>query len=388
MNILYVLNSGNPGGMEQHVLDLVSGMIELGHTVYVWCPTGVVSDWYRNAGATVKNVDIAGDLDFNYIKNLRKFLTENKIEVLHAHELKAVANALLAGFLAKTPVRISHVHTPMSTWPVTGFLKRVINRLQTLLYAIEVNLIGTTEIALTQEAYKVKVREGIKKTKLKIVPNGIDFKRFELSLNDRVAIREKMRNDLNIPKNAFVFGNVSRMTEEKGQEVLIRSFAELLKLAYPEKTNYYLLICGGGKLEASMRKLVAELGLHDRILITGIFPPEKLLKYYCTFDAFVFPSKAEGFGYVLVEAMYMGLPTVASNIPVLVEVAADTVEYFKSGNTSDLAAKMTVIDKQIVEGNATEATRILEAKRRVESLYAMTTFVNNYATLYADLLKL
>jgi hypothetical protein len=53
MKILYTLNSGNPGGMEQHVLDLVKGMVKNGQEVHVWCKEGEISKWFASAGAHV-----------------------------------------------------------------------------------------------------------------------------------------------------------------------------------------------------------------------------------------------------------------------------------------------------------------------------------------------
>jgi len=75
MNILYALNAGAPGGMEQHVLYLVKGMVERGHKVHVWCKSGEIIDWYKNAGATVTDVQIKSDIDPVYISALSHYLT-------------------------------------------------------------------------------------------------------------------------------------------------------------------------------------------------------------------------------------------------------------------------------------------------------------------------
>ena len=66
MKILYVLNSGNPGGMEQHVLDLVTGMVAAGHQVFVWCAEGDIVKWYQTAGAEVEVHSINFEIDPQY----------------------------------------------------------------------------------------------------------------------------------------------------------------------------------------------------------------------------------------------------------------------------------------------------------------------------------
>ena len=51
MRILYTINSGKRGGAEKHILDLVEGMYNRGHEVYVWCPEGPMVEDFRKAGA-------------------------------------------------------------------------------------------------------------------------------------------------------------------------------------------------------------------------------------------------------------------------------------------------------------------------------------------------
>ncbi len=116
MKILYIHNSARLGGMEQHVLDLVNGMVGAGHKVFVWCPEGKPAENYRKAGAEVYARGIHSDLDFKYIHELEMFLKNMEVDVVHAHELKAAVNALLAVRKAKTSVIVTHTHTPISEW--------------------------------------------------------------------------------------------------------------------------------------------------------------------------------------------------------------------------------------------------------------------------------
>src|SRR5688572_29126389 len=146
MNILYTLNSAKPGGMEQHTLDLVKSMVERGHRVFVWCPQGDVAEWFRYGGALVSEVSLTYDIDPGYIFKLVKFLKDHQIDVVHAHELKATVNTLIAAKIAGTKVRVSHTHTPISTWQMNP----VIRFLDTVLYSVLVNLLSTCEIALTE----------------------------------------------------------------------------------------------------------------------------------------------------------------------------------------------------------------------------------------------
>ncbi len=176
MKILYTLNSSKFGGMEVHVLDLVKGMVKKGHEVFVWCPEGEMSDLYKESGAQVTNEIIKRDIDGGYIKKLTSFVNENKIEIVHAHELKAVINSLLA--CNKTDAKlVTHTHTPISEWQINP-LKRFLN---TKLNSFMVNKYSDVEIALTDSKKRVKIKEGLKEDRLFVIPNGLDATKFILS---------------------------------------------------------------------------------------------------------------------------------------------------------------------------------------------------------------
>jgi glycosyltransferase involved in cell wall biosynthesis len=374
MKILYVINSGKPGGVEQHVLDLVNSMTSQGHLVYVWCLPGEIADWYSKAGAEVFTQNkIRFDIDPGYVFKLVSFIIHYQIDVVHAHELKAGVNALLASMISLVKVKITHIHTPMSEWQVTGTIKKLITRIQIALYSIMVNLFSSREIALTLSRKFVKIREGIKEEKLEVIPNALNTAKFDVTPD-----KDEIRRRYKIPENAFVFGNVGRHTEEKGIDILIRAFAEIVK-KHP-KDPLYLFLIGGGKLEEMHKKLAFDLGISDKVVITGIFSEEEKVKMYSCINVFVFPSRAEGFGIVLMEAMYIGLPIICADLEVLKEVGADTINYFQKGNPNDLVIKMEEMLKNFVPFNQRSRTRVLEE-------YSLERFKKLYSDLYNILME-
>src|SRR3989339_281181 len=102
MRILYLVNSGQPGGVEQYILDLVKGLGSGDNKVFTWCAQGPIVRWYKDAGAAVSVKKINFDIDPFYIIDLVTFLKTNKIDVVHANELKVGINAMIATKLAKT----------------------------------------------------------------------------------------------------------------------------------------------------------------------------------------------------------------------------------------------------------------------------------------------
>ncbi len=352
--IAYVTNSGEPGGMEKHVLDLVSGMIGLGHEVFVWCGHGPFAHSYEKAGAKVTIKSINFDIDLTYINSLAKFLSQQRIEIVHSHELKASVNSLLAGYLAGVKFRISHTHTPISTWRVSP-IKKIPT---TFVYSIFVNLFSTYEIALTGAIRKIKISEGISEKKLIVIPNGIDYNGLQEAFEKRSLFRNEIMKEYKIPPESFIVGNLSRLTEEKGYELLVKAFSRL------NLSNKFLFIAGGGKMEKDIRDLTIRLGISEKTIITGKFYESNKVKYYSTLDLLVFPSYAEGFGYVAVEGMAAGVPVLASDLLVLKEVGGTTISYFKTGDEDSLCNQ---IENLL---NTWEETQSLvpKARERVESL--------------------
>lgn len=354
--------------MEQHVLDLVTQMTARGHEVFIWCGGGVIYDWYKRAGAKVTEKPIRNDIDVGYIKDLKKFLKVNSVDVVHAHELKAVANTLIAGFLAGVKIRISHQHTPFSNWQVSKSKRLIYD----LFYSILVNLLGSGEIALTESIKKAKIRAGIIARKLAVIPNGVDTYKFFVTKNEREMYRREICRKYHIDPSTKIIGNLSRTSSEKGHDLLIKAFAKL-----PE--GFTLLICGGGELESSLWELAGSLGVKNRVVITGRFDDDIKIKLYSTFNYFVFPTLAEGFGIVLIEAMLAGLPVLCSDLEVLKEVGENYPVYFKTGDSEDLAQKLLEFTGSGLDDDLTEQIN------HVKKNFSLEKFGESYDNLYRSL---
>jgi glycosyltransferase involved in cell wall biosynthesis len=337
---------------------------------------------FKEAGAVVDIKNIAFDIDPIYIYRLSNFLRENHIDVIHAHELKAVTNGLLAGFFSETRVRISHTHTPISEWTIEKY-KKAYDFLKVFGYAQLVRFFGSAEIALTQSRKDVKEREGIPANKLFIIPNAIEPSQFDIPDSKKQAYRNEILTKYSLPTDAYVFGYVSRITMEKGHDLLVDAFANLLKMQFVDKDKVYLLLAGGGSEESKLRNKIKELGIEDRVVITGVFATEDLIKYYSTLDIFVFPSKTEGFGIVLIEAMACGLPCICTDLPVLQEVGGSLCMYFELGNMLSLSQRM--LDLYSRRNNLSNLK--LGGIERVKELYSMDKFIISYEKLYMSLME-
>jgi glycosyltransferase involved in cell wall biosynthesis len=105
----------------------------------------------------------------------------------------------------------------------------------------------------------------------------------------------------------FRFVNVGRLSRQKGQDILLRALA----IARQDLPPVRLTLVGDGPEEAALHRLSAELGLDDIVTFAGYSSDPA--DHFRAADCFVLPSRWEGFGVVLVEALQFGLPLLAAN---------------------------------------------------------------------------
>jgi glycosyltransferase involved in cell wall biosynthesis len=125
--------------------------------------------------------------------------------------------------------------------------------------------------------------------------------------------------------------SVGSLKRVKGHDVLIEAFRDVVD-TYPSAT---LQIVGDGPLRSEYEALIDQKGLAERVELMGWCSPEEVRKRLRKASLFVFPSRHEGFGLALVEAMAVGLPVVASDTGGIPEVVGPEYEFLASTNAPD-----------------------------------------------------
>ena len=135
---------------------------------------------------------------------------------------------------------------------------------------------------------------------------------------------------------------VGRLERKKNIPLLIEAYA-ILKENNPEIKDKLLLVGQAGYGYDEVQYIIEEYNLNSQVLMLGWVEENDLAYIHNAARAFVFPSRHEGFGIPVVQALACGLPTAVSDLPVLREVAADAVIYFDKDNKQDMAEKMKEI---------------------------------------------
>lgn len=129
---------------------------------------------------------------------------------------------------------------------------------------------------------------------------GVDTEKF------RTAERVSIRQEYDIPADAFVLLTVGELYPRKNQKILIDAMRQF------RDESIYLVVCGNGVLEQMLRQKCIDNGVEDRVIFAGYRRDIPGVMKDC--DLYLFPSKREGLGLAGIEAMASGLPVVSSNI--------------------------------------------------------------------------
>ncbi|MFX0198068.1 MAG: glycosyltransferase family 4 protein [Candidatus Hodarchaeota archaeon] len=156
---------------------------------------------------------------------------------------------------------------------------------------------------------------------------------------------------------------------------LLRAFVQVAR----ETSGYLVAVGGETKLEPWQVDLLIKNRLEQRVRLLHAMDDDDLQVAYAGATAFVFPSLAEGFGIPLLEAMAIGTPIVASDIPVFREVAGEAALFFDPYDGKGLATAMIKILDESVRGNLMEKGR----KRVIE--FSWDTASRKLGDVYKDL---
>jgi glycosyltransferase involved in cell wall biosynthesis len=321
--LLYLINGLGPGGAERSLAELIPYYLANGITPLVVClrsrQTGVESD-IRRLGCEIRLLPGGGLLARAFA--VRRLLREEAVDLIHTTLFESDVVGRIAAIGTGVPVLCSLVNTSYD--PVR---LRDPNVRRTRLWAAK-TIDGWTARHLTSHFHAIT--QSVKESAIEML--GIPAERVSVIERGRApdrlgspspARRAAARRRLGIASDAEVVVNVARQEYQKGQAHLMEA-AAILARSRPR----LVVLIAGREGHASHRLLDRgdRLGLGDRIRFLG--HRDDVPEILAAADVFAFPSVYEGLGGAVLEAMALGLPIVASDIPALREVVEDGANGF------------------------------------------------------------
>jgi len=228
-------------------------------------------------------------------------LIKEKPTIVHTHTSKAGFLGRLAARLARVPII---VHTPHGHvfFGYFGLLKT------RMFICLEKYAARITDriVALTRgEKEDYRLFQIAPEEKIVVINSGVELGKIkDLSLEER----KNLKRQLGLPEKSFVIGTAGRLEPVKGPEFLIEA-AKVILSHYPQT---YFVFAGDGPLRLKLERKADGLGITANIQFLGW--RSDVTRVISIYDIFVFPSLNEGMGRVLVEAMALGKPVVASDV--------------------------------------------------------------------------
>jgi glycosyltransferase involved in cell wall biosynthesis len=240
-------------------------------------------------------------------------------------------------------------------------------------------------VALTESVRSEYLHMGVPGDMIKVIPNGVDLKRFKSSNSDR----QKVRNEFGIKHDEYLILTTGRYHVKKGFETIPATAKILMEKGY----RFRWLIIGNGteQLESKVKKyqvqdviiLKPAIGIEPKVLDSSRLPSNKMIELYKSADIFVMPSLLETFGMVLIEAMAAGLPVVTTEAP----GCRDVVKHEFNGliaerrNPVSLAAN---IERMLIDGQL--RLKLLNNTQAILPQYDWPKVADQYEELYRQII--
>jgi glycosyltransferase involved in cell wall biosynthesis len=319
MNILNVLDYSPDfgGGFAQHLAALGRKTAMKGHKLFLGFPK--TRNWQNDLMSQAEIIiipEIQNALWSGFPRVLRKVCKSKSVDILHIHFNFAQAFSLACSFRKwgvptvyhwhNPPVALNRFLTPLDN--IKGLLKLTFS---SAVARLTDSRIINEHISMSKEITELLVRnKWTTYKKITFLPNGVSIL-FSEDTKPRVKT-----------SNAPVIGTVANFRPQKDHETLLNAFRNLMETGL----ECELWIIGDGPTKASMEKLASDLGIKSSVRFLGTI--SNPIDIYRKFDIFVLSTHYEGHPLVVLEAMSIGLPIVATRISSLPEVITDGVNGF------------------------------------------------------------
>jgi glycosyltransferase involved in cell wall biosynthesis len=308
--------------------------------------------------------------DWLALQHLTRLLREQKPDVVHTHSGKAGILGRIAAARAGVPVIIHHIHGP-SFGPFQGALANTIFTAAERHAARYTTHFVCSAAAMTQLYLAAGIGRPENYTR---VFSGFKLDPFLQAPNDL-----QLRDQLHIPRDAFVIGKIARFFPLKGHDDLLKAFAKIL----PECPNAHLLLVGDGILRPQMERAVRDRGWADKVTFTGLVPPEAVARYVGLMDCLAHLSTREALSRALPQALAAGKPVVAYDFDGANEICRDGTTGFlvKLGHENAAAERLLLLarDPQL------RAQFGAAGQQYVRENFAVTDMVEKIYALYQKL---
>jgi glycosyltransferase involved in cell wall biosynthesis len=364
INILHITFDMRIGGTEMVIKNIINGFETSIFDMSVLCieaPLGPFAQELQNDGIKFFELNRQPGFDVKLIKEIRKTIKGNNIDIIHCHQYTPWVYAVIAAALTRTKVIFTEhgrFYPDSTSWK-----RKLINPVLNLF---------TDQVTAISKATKVALIgfENIPERSIEVIYNGI------APLTIKQGDMNELRAELDIPEDHLILGTIARFDPIKNHIMMLKAFADVLR-QNPKST---LIIVGDGEERTNIEACINQLNISKSVILPGY--QTKPHNYLALMDIYLLSSLSEGTSMTLLEAMSLSKPCVVTNAGGNPEIVIDNENGFVTPN-DDAKRFSNGIFKviNIMENN----NRLGKAsKDRFDAFFSESSMNKQYQTLYLD----
>jgi len=382
MKILHLITRLILGGAQENTVLTCEGLHERGHEVTlaygpIYGPEGSLLARARQGGYELVELPhmlraVRPLADWRCYRQCRALIRRVRPDVVHTHSSKAGIIGRAAARAERVPA-VAHTIHGLAFHPYQSALKNYVYVTAERWAARHCHRIAGVADAMTRQALAARIGYP---SQYETVYSGMEVETFLEARDERTDIR----NRLGLRHDDIAIGTVARLAELKGHDDLLDALSPLLW----SRGRLRLLWVGDGWWRKRLQQRIRSLGLSDRVILTGLLPPDRIPAMIQAMDVLVHPSYREGLPRAVVQAMLCAVPVVSYDGDGAGEVCRDgrTGRLVPTGNLSALAEAVSwMVDHPAEADGLARRGQALCAER-----FDAATMVDQLEDLYRRLL--
>lgn len=361
LNVLQLTHDLEFGGLQQVIVNLCKCVDKTRFRLSVLSihEKGPLASVLEDEGITVDSLNINAPDYLTFVK-IARYLQKQRWDIIHTHNTQPLLEGGLAALMTTpfTPI----IHTDHSrVFPVKS---RYLLAERVMSWHVQ-KVVAVSKSTANDLTCKI----GMVRSKIQVIPNGVDVGRFQNTPKDYRIINQLCHGEK-------IVGVVGRLVEGKGIQFLLRAMKSLLD----DGMNVRLVIVGEGEYRQELENQAKSYGIADKIEFAG--SRADVEKFYVLFDVFVLPSLFEGLPVVLLEAMAAGCPVIASNVGGVCEIIEDGVSgiMVQPMDHCELAAML----KRVLSDEDYSVSLAERGLSVVREAFSLQSMANSYEYLYSS----
>jgi len=380
--VLHILGSLVGGGVQRLILDMAASE-ELGEYDHAVLPMlgamGELTGKFENGKIRICSCDLCipryrgwapyrptkllrGLLKYTFLFRLRRLVQSCAPDLIHTHlsryvdwQISAVRHGRGCGWIWTVHGQYEPRGPELARW------RRAVNLADKSLF----RLVAVSKCVRSELE---NLNLGVP---LEVIHSGVDLKKADGGHTSRSAARKRF----GLPEDGAIFGSAGRLVPDKGFDIMVEA-AAIVAARFPKA--FFVVAGEGGEKDALLRRVAAS-SLGSRFKFAGFC--DDIMSFLGALDAFVMPSRREGLGIALLEALAMGLPCVGSRVGGIEELLQDGLGILAEPTSPHSLAECMV--KLLEGGYPVVGNDIIRG--RLER-YSLEQSLNAYRRLYRELL--